>query len=108
MDSPPACFAGGGPAWKVQFENQGKWINPLIGWTSTGDALENVGRPLYFSSKEAAVRFAERNGWGYEVEEPQIRSRARPKRFGGYGDNFSVTRKVSQGASNLCAGSVGR
>lgn len=80
----------------------------MIGWTSTGDALENAGRPLYFSSKEAAVRFAERNGWGYEVEEPQIRSRARPKRFGGYGDNFSVTRKASQGAGSLRSVNVGR
>eukprot|EP00887_Chlorella_sp_A99_P003626 scaffold7.g3626.t1 len=75
--------AGGGPAWKVQFENQAKWINPLMGWTSTADALEN----------EAAIAFAEKNGWSFEVEEPHLRSRARPRRYLGYGDNFSVKRK---------------
>ena len=50
--------AGGGPAWKIQHENQHKWANPLIGWTSTADPLDNVARQLYFPSKEAAVAFA--------------------------------------------------
>lgn len=49
---------GGGPAWKIAHDNQGKWVNPLIGWTSTADPLENVARQLYFSSKEEAVAFA--------------------------------------------------
>jgi NADH dehydrogenase (ubiquinone) Fe-S protein 4 len=39
-------------------DNQGKWINPLIGWTSTADPLENVARQLYFQSKEEAIAFA--------------------------------------------------
>lgn len=66
---PPAAFShpaactrlhppGGGPAWKIAHENQGKWVNPLIGWTSTADPLENVGNQLYFSSKEDAIKFA--------------------------------------------------
>lgn len=29
-----------------------------MGWTSTADPLENVGRQLYFSSKEEAVTYA--------------------------------------------------
>jgi hypothetical protein len=53
-----AAAAGGGPAWKIQHENQGKWVNPLIGWTSTADPLENVARQLYFTSKEEAIAFA--------------------------------------------------
>ncbi|PSC73174.1 NADH dehydrogenase [ubiquinone] iron-sulfur mitochondrial [Micractinium conductrix] len=85
--------AGGGPAWKIQHENKGKWINPLMGWTSTADPLENVGRQLYFSSKEEAVTYAEKNGWEYEIEEYHNANKARPKRYIGYGDNFSVKRK---------------
>lgn len=50
--------AGGGPAWKIQHENQHKWANPLIGWTSTADPLDNVARQLYFPSKEDAIAFA--------------------------------------------------
>ncbi|KAI7837368.1 hypothetical protein COHA_008807 [Chlorella ohadii] len=84
---------GGGPAWKVQHENKGKWINPLIGWTSTADPLENVARQLYFPSKEDAIAFAEKNGFTYEVQEYHNPSGQRPKRFLGYGDNFSVKRK---------------
>lgn len=53
-----AAAAGGGPAWKIQHENQGKWVNPLIGWTSTADPLENVARQLYFTSQEEAIAFA--------------------------------------------------
>ncbi len=56
--APAALSAGGGPAWKVQHENKGKWINPLIGWTSTADPLENVARQLYFPTKEDAIAFA--------------------------------------------------
>ncbi|KAL4855981.1 NADH dehydrogenase [ubiquinone] iron-sulfur protein 4 [Chlorella vulgaris] len=85
--------AGGGPNWKIQHDAQPKWVNPLIGWTSTGDALENVARQLYFGSKEEAIAFAEKNGWSYEVQEYHEASKARPKRYVGYGDNFSVKRK---------------
>ncbi|EFN57098.1 hypothetical protein CHLNCDRAFT_143905 [Chlorella variabilis] len=85
--------AGGGPAWKIQHENKAKWVNPLIGWTSTADPLENVGRQLYFPSKDDAIAYAEKNGWSYEVQEYHNPNKARPKRYIGYGDNFSVKRK---------------
>lgn len=84
---------GGGPAWKIQHENQHKWANPLIGWTSTADPLDNVARQLYFPSKEDAIAFAEKQGWDYEVAEYHNPTTQRPKRFVGYGDNFSVKRK---------------
>lgn len=60
-----------------------KWINPLMGWTSTADALENVHRNLAFNSKEAAIEFAKKNGWAYEVEEPNPRVHSRPRRYPG-------------------------
>ena len=60
---PPASTAlhlpaGGGPAWRIQHEARPKWSNPLIGWTSTADPLDNVARQLYFRSKEEAVAYA--------------------------------------------------
>lgn len=84
---------GGGPAWKVEHDNQAKWVNPLMGWTSTSDPLENVSRQLYFPTKEEAIAFAEKNGWDYQVQEYKTPIKTRPKRYIGYGDNFSVKRK---------------
>jgi len=35
-----------------------RWQNPLMGWTSTGDLLENVARAnLAFYTKEEAINF---------------------------------------------------
>ncbi len=66
-----------------------RWENPLIGWTSTADALEHVGRAnLNFGTAEEAVSFAKRHGWEYELREPHLRRTTRAKRFLGYGDNF--------------------
>jgi len=73
-------------------ETEGKWVNPLIGWTSTADHMETVSRQLYFPTKEAAIAFAEKSGLIYEVEEPAVVPTYRPKRFPGYGSNFDHNR----------------
>lgn len=39
------------------------------GWTSTGDPLSNMG--MSFPTKEAAVAYAERNGFDFAVTEPE-------------------------------------
>ena len=86
-------FAKGNGMWRIEFETESKWENPLMGWTSTADPRENVGRmTLAFDSKESAVRFAESKGWGYTVREPQLSPRIRTKRFADYGANFSTAR----------------
>jgi len=48
--------------WKMQWEDERteRWINPLMGWTSTRDPLTNT--QLEFSSSEEAARFARNNG----------------------------------------------
>jgi hypothetical protein len=75
-----------------------------MGWTSTGDALAHqMNSTCVFDSKEAAIKFAEKHGWEYEVMEPQKfdargastipgagKIHTRPK---SYGDNFSSARK---------------
>ncbi|CAL5229783.1 g13172 [Coccomyxa viridis] len=85
--------AGNGPAWKLIFDTQQKWENPLIGWTSTADPLDNVGRAtLNFHTQEDAESFCRKHGWQYEVSPPKEQTETRPRRYIGYGDNFSVKR----------------
>merc|ERR1712176_517531 len=86
-------FAKGNSMWRIEFETQAKWENPLMGWTSTADPRENVGRmTLAFDTKESAMRFADSKGWEYTVREPQLSPRIRSKRFLGYAENFSSAR----------------
>jgi NADH dehydrogenase (ubiquinone) Fe-S protein 4 len=82
-----------GRPWRIGFETQDKWINPLMGWTSTADPLENVARAsLFFYTKEEAIAFCNKHGWEPVVEDPKPRRADRQKRFAGYGENFSVKR----------------
>ena len=68
--------------WVLQFETKDPSINPLMGWETSMDTLEEV--ILKFSTKEQAVEYAENNNISYTVVEPKkkefvIRS---------YADNF--------------------
>ena len=54
--------------WMITWDNQERWMNPLMGWTSSADPMSNVR--LSFDSREDAVAFAERNGWKYNVKAP--------------------------------------
>ena len=74
--------------WRLEFENQERWENPLMGWASSGDPLSNV--TISFDSKEQAVAFAIKNGFTYEVMEPK-----QPKfRLKSYGENFSWDKRT--------------
>jgi NADH dehydrogenase (ubiquinone) Fe-S protein 4 len=59
-----------------------RWENPLMGWQSSGDFMQ--GTNIKFMSKEDAVRFAQKQGYEYYVQEPQER-RVVPK---AYANNF--------------------
>jgi len=69
--------------WKV--EDNTRWTNPLMGWTSGSDPMQQV--VLYFNSQEDAVGFAQRNGWEYELEAPNSLSTV-PYDRNEYQDNF--------------------
>jgi hypothetical protein len=74
-----------GPAWRMDWDPLPKghrWENPLIGWQSTADFMQ--GERLGFSSKEDAIRFAEKQGYEYFVQEPNVRKFV-PK---AYANNF--------------------
>ena len=73
--------------WFLEYEPESaREIDPLMGWTSSGDMNGQV--QLKFSSKDDAVAYAERHRIAYQVFESQPRA-ARPK---AYSDNFRSDR----------------
>jgi hypothetical protein len=61
--------------WLLEFEPQSpRFIEPLMGWTGGTDPLASVR--LSFPSREAAVAYAERQGWDYEVGDAGTSRRA--------------------------------
>ncbi len=61
-------------------------VEPLMGWTSSGDMLQQV--KLRFATKEDAIAYADRNKIAYRVAEPKSSTR-RPK---SYAENFRYGR----------------
>ena len=72
--------------WVLESEPSPKQIDPLMGWTGSRDTMQQV--QIWFPTLEEAKAHAERNGWQYTVETPQVRA-IRPK---AYADNFAYTR----------------
>lgn len=48
-----------------------RWENPLMGWQSSGDYMQ--GTHINFKTKEDAIRFADKQGYEYFVQEPNYR-----------------------------------
>jgi hypothetical protein len=75
--------------WLLEYEPQSaRGIDPLMGWTSSADMLQQV--QLEFDSREEAVAYATRNNLPYQVFEPHEPA---PKAKS-YSDNFRVDRKI--------------
>ena len=55
--------------WKIDFDIQEKWQNELMGWSSSADTVQALR--IKFDTKEAAILFAERQGYDYRVEVPK-------------------------------------
>jgi NADH dehydrogenase (ubiquinone) Fe-S protein 4 len=51
-----------------------RWQNPLIGWESSADYMQ--GTHMNFKTKEDAILFAQKQGYEYFVQEPNIRKLA--------------------------------
>ena len=68
--------------WVLQFETKDPSTNPLMGWETSTDTLEEV--ILKFSTKEQAVEYAENNNISYTVEEPKKKEFV----IKSYADNF--------------------
>ena len=77
-------------SWVLEFvPADGRWIDPLMGWTGSDDMDSQVR--LSFATREEAVAYAERYGIAYELFEPK--KRAHILRQNGYGDNFASGRR---------------
>ena len=73
--------------WLLVFEQaKARQIEPLMGWTSSGETHQQV--KLWFDSKEEAIAYATREGIAYRVEEPNEEKR----RTMSYADNFKFNR----------------
>ncbi|MGB3273309.1 MAG: ETC complex I subunit [Xanthobacteraceae bacterium] len=73
--------------WQLDYEPaEPQFIEPLMGWTSSGDMKQQL--TLRFDTKEAAVAYCEREGIAYQVLEPQEPQRRKIA----YADNFAFRR----------------
>ena len=68
--------------WVLEFETKDTKINPLMGWESSTDTLEEI--ILRFSTQEQAVQYAKKNSILYEIIEPKKRQFV----IKSYADNF--------------------
>tara|TARA_S200000501_G_C20242698_1_gene490796 strand:+ start:149 stop:460 length:312 start_codon:yes stop_codon:yes gene_type:complete len=76
--------------WILEFYSaEEKKIDPLMGWTGSGDTQSQV--KLKFLSKEDAIAYANDNGLLYTVHEN--RERKHVIRKNGYGENFATNRR---------------
>jgi hypothetical protein len=75
--------------WVLDFEStEPKEVEPLMGWTSSGDTLQQVR--LRFATKDEAIAYCEHNGIPYRVHEPHTATR----RAISYSDNFAYSRRT--------------
>lgn len=76
--------------WLIQFNcDVPRWENPVMGWTSSRDPVQ--GMNLKFESKEDAIKYAQEQGWAYEVKETTtIEPELKPK---SYAENFLYSAK---------------
>lgn len=73
--------------WQLEYEpEQPRVIEPLMGWTSSGDMKQQV--TIRFGTKEEAIAYCERHGIAYQVFEPKEPAR----RHAAYADNFAFNR----------------
>jgi len=68
--------------WVLEFETKDPSINPLMGWETSTDTLEEV--ILKFSTKEQAIEYAENNNISYTVIDPKKKEFV----IKSYADNF--------------------
>jgi hypothetical protein len=68
--------------WVLEFVTKDTSINPLMGWESSTDTLDEV--ILKFSSKEKAIEYAKANDISYTVVEPEKKEFV----IKSYADNF--------------------
>lgn len=73
--------------WVLEFEPaQPREMEPLMGWTSSGDMKQQVA--MRFETKDDAIAYAKRNDIPYRIFEPRPRGLTKKA----YADNFRFGR----------------
>lgn len=72
--------------WRIDFDVQPRWENPLMGWTSSRDPMQ--GLVLKFPTQEAAIHFAQRQGWRWQLAQSTQEASWRQK---SYAENFTYS-----------------
>jgi len=73
--------------WRLDYEpEQARVIEPLMGWTSSGDMKQQL--TIRFDTREDAIAYCERENIPYQVIEPTEKVR----RQAAYADNFAFRR----------------
>jgi hypothetical protein len=76
--------------WALVYEpEQPREVEPLMGWTSSGDMRQQL--QLRFDTAEEAIAYCEKHGIAYQVSEPKDSAR----RVISYSDNFAYKRRGS-------------
>ena len=74
--------------WVIEFEpSDRKLPDPLMGWPGSRDTKSQVR--LRFETKEAAIAFAQKHGYTYELKDSEPPPPPAPK---AYADNFRFDR----------------
>jgi len=68
--------------WVLEFEIKDPSVNPLMGWETSTDTLEEI--ILKFSTQEKAIEYAKKNNIFYKVIEPKKKEFV----IKAYADNF--------------------
>ena len=68
--------------WVLKFETKDTSINPLMGWETSTDTLEEV--VLKFPTKEKAIEYAKKNNISFIIIEPKKKEFV----IKSYADNF--------------------
>ena len=69
-------------SWVLEFTTKDPSINPLMGWETSTDTLDEV--VLKFPSKDKAIDYAKKNNIAYKVIEPSKKEYV----IKSYADNF--------------------
>ena len=76
-------------SWVLEYEpEQARKIDPLMGYTSSGDMKSQI--KLVFDTKEEAVAYAEKRGIAFRLEQPKEAKRRQIS----YAENFRYDRKT--------------
>eukprot|EP00587_Corethron_hystrix_P017075 CAMPEP_0113309766 /NCGR_PEP_ID=MMETSP0010_2-20120614/7677_1 /TAXON_ID=216773 ORGANISM="Corethron hystrix, Strain 308" /NCGR_SAMPLE_ID=MMETSP0010_2 /ASSEMBLY_ACC=CAM_ASM_000155 /LENGTH=204 /DNA_ID=CAMNT_0000165081 /DNA_START=249 /DNA_END=863 /DNA_ORIENTATION=+ /assembly_acc=CAM_ASM_000155 len=54
-------------AWYIDWDHEENWENPLMGYVSGADPMNQVLKQMRFDTPEQAVAFCKKRGWTYEV-----------------------------------------